>query len=82
MNRDKYEFNKDRLTFLGHVIDKHGVSPDPEKNLCNCSNAKTNHTCQQFMRRFMGANQLGKFTPMIAEISQPLRELLKELLSS
>lgn len=31
LNKEKCEFNKDRLTFLGHVIDKQGVSPDPNK---------------------------------------------------
>ena len=30
------------------------------------------------LRRFMGlANQLGKFSPRLAELSQPLRELLR-----
>ena len=31
LNQDKCEFSKQRLTFLGHVIDEHGVSPDPSK---------------------------------------------------
>lgn len=75
LNRDKCEFNKDRLTFLGHVIDKHGVSPDPEKTCAIAGMPKP--TTRTALRRFMGmANQLGKFTPKIAEFSQPLRELL------
>jgi len=31
LNRSKCEFNKDCLTFLGHVLDKNGISADPNK---------------------------------------------------
>ena len=31
LNLEKCEFSRQRLTFLGHVIDKEGVSPDPKK---------------------------------------------------
>ena len=31
LNREKCEFKKDRLTYLGHVLSADGVSPDPEK---------------------------------------------------
>ena len=75
LNKEKCEFNKDRLTFLGHVIDKQGVSPDPHKT--SAIVAMENPKTPTELRRFMGmVNQLGKFTPNIAEISQPLRELL------
>ena len=40
LNKDKCEFGKTRLTFLGHVIDCHGVSPDPEKTSAVASMAK------------------------------------------
>ena len=33
LNKEKCEFSRDRLTFLGHVIDRDGVSPDPQKTL-------------------------------------------------
>ena len=75
LNRSKCEFGKERLTFLGHVLDKHGISPDPDKtkaivNMC------TPRTPTE-LRRFLGmVNQLGKFTPRIAELSSPLRGLL------
>ena len=75
LNEEKCEFNKDRLMFLGHVIDKHGVSPDPHKTSAILAMEKPKTPRE--LRRFMGmVNQLGKFTPNIAEISQPLRELL------
>ena len=75
LNKDKCEFNRNRLTFLGHVLDGEGVSPDPQKTSA-ISKMEQPKTVTE-LRRFLGmVNQLGKFTPNIAEISQPLRELL------
>ena len=64
-----------RLKFLGHIISKNGISPDPEKTKAvKEMEAPTNVT---ELRRFMGiVNQLGKFSPRIAQLSSPLRELL------
>ena len=33
LNKDKCEFNKQSLTFLGHKIDNQGMSPDPQKTI-------------------------------------------------
>ena len=75
LNADKSEFNKTEIHFLGHVINQKGISPDPQKTEAILSMDKP---CSQTeLRRFMGmTNQLGKFSPKIAELSQPLRELL------
>lgn len=75
LNRDKCEFSKSRLTFLGHIVDKDGISADPEKTSAIRDMATPTNITE--LRRFMGmANQLGKFSPNIATLSQPLRELL------
>ena len=75
LNPDKCEFNKQSLTFLDHSIDAHGVSADPSKTSAVVE-MKTHRSITE-LRRFMGmVNQLGKFTLRIAEISQPLCELL------
>lgn len=29
LNTDKCSFGQEKITFLGHVIDKTGISPDP-----------------------------------------------------
>ena len=29
LNRDKYAFGQEKLQFLGHVIDRNGISADP-----------------------------------------------------
>ena len=77
LNQQKCEFSKDKLTFLGHVIDAEGVRADPEKS--KAIKNMSPPTSVQELRRFLGmANQLGKFTPNLADITQPLRELLSK----
>ena len=75
LNAEKCELGKTSLKFLGHCIDKNGVSADPEKTAAICQMTPPRSVSD--LRRFMGmVNQLGKFYPIIAEISKPLRELL------
>ena len=75
LNPEKCGFSKSSLTFLGHVVDKHGVHPDPQKTDA-ISNMKPPKNVTE-LRRFIGmVNQLGKFTPRLAELTHPLRELL------
>ena len=31
LNREKYQFNKDQVTFLGQVVNKEGIQADPDK---------------------------------------------------
>ena len=76
INKDKCHFSCSRIVFLGHVIDANGVSPDPHKTEA-IQKMKFPTTVTE-LRRFMGMiNQLNKFSPHIAEMSQPLCELLK-----
>ena len=75
LNKEKCKFNCTSIRFLGHVVSANGVSPDPSK--VEAILKMPPHTTITEVRRFMGmVNQLGKFTPRIAELSQPLRELL------
>ena len=71
----KCEFHKAETKFLGHIVSKDGISADPEKTRTLVEmDAPTNIT---ELWTFIGmANQMGKFSPMLAELSQPLRELL------
>ena len=74
LNPDKCKINKNSVKFLGHVIDDKGITADPDKT-------KTLHqmekpTTVSELRRFLGmANQLGKFSANLAQLTQPLREL-------
>ena len=75
LNKDKCQFGKERIEFLGHVIDANGISADPNKLSALVEMKKPENITE--LRRFMGmANQLGKFSHRLAEISKPLRVLL------
>ena len=75
LNREKCRFHESRVTFLGHVIDCSGISPDPRKTIAISEMREPSSVTE--LRRFMGmVNQMNKFSPNIANLSQPLRELL------
>ena len=62
LNKEKCEFNKTSLTFLGHSNDEKGISPDPHKTAAISKMASPKSTAE--LRRFMVmVNQLGKFSP-------------------
>ena len=76
LNFQKCQFLQESIKFLGHVIDKNGIHANPEKTT-TISNMKLPQSVSD-LRRFMGlVNQLGKFSSLIAEISQLVRELLR-----
>ena len=71
LNIQKCEFSKRQLTFLGHVIGPEGITADPEKTKATAGMRQP--TSVPELRRFLGmVNQLGKFTPNLAELTQPL----------
>ena len=75
LNPIKCEFARTTLTFLGHVIDHEGISPDPAKISAIKDMPPPKNVAE--LRRFLGmVNQLGKFSPNISNISAPLRRLL------
>jgi hypothetical protein len=77
LNLATCEFHKPSIKFLGHIVSKEGIRADPEKTLA-ITNMEPPQSVSD-LRRFMGlVNQLGKFSPRIADISQPLRELLRK----
>ena len=75
LNKDKCQFYQSSITFLGHVINREGISPDPKKTAAILAMKSPSFITE--LRRFMGmVNQMSKFSPNIAQISKPLRELL------
>ena len=75
LNKKKCLFSQDRVKFLGQVVDHTGVRPDPGK-VSAIVNFRT-PTCVKDIRRLLGmANQLGKFSPNLADMTKPLRDLL------
>ena len=77
LNEEKCEFSKQKVTFLGHVIDAEGIHADPEKIKAIQEFPVPKKT--KDLKRFFGmVNYLGKFLPKLADDSAQLRKLLKK----
>ena len=75
LNPDKCEFRRSSVKFLGHLIDREGIRTDPDKTAAIVEMARPENISD--LRMFMGMiNQLAKFSSHLAELSQPLPELL------
>ena len=75
LNKEKCEFSKDKVTYLGQVISAAGVQPDPEKVKAIVEMKEPEDTSD--VKRFLGmVNQLGKFSDKLSDLSKPLRELV------
>ena len=73
----KCHFIKEELTFLGHVVNKEGILPDPEKieKVKNFPRPKT----VKDIRSFLGlASYYRKFIGGFSEIAKPMNELVKK----
>ena len=73
----KCEFARKQITWLGYLITPSGITTTKKK--CESINKlETSKTLKQ-LRSFMGCiHYLIKFTPQLAEISEPLRPLLSK----
>ena len=77
LNPDKCVFSQTRLQYLGQIIDKEGVKKDPAKVKATVDMPQPKDLSD--LRRFLGmVNQVMKFCPHVAEMTQPLRDLLKK----
>ena len=75
LNPDKCEFSKPSVKYVGYIIGSNGISADPDKVKAICDMKPPTNIHE--VRRFLGmVNQLGKFTPKLAENSKPIRDLL------
>ena len=75
LNSEKCQFSMESVKFLGHVTDSSGIRPDPDKVMVIQKVRAPANVGD--IRRFLGmVNQMSKFTPNLAETTQPLRELL------
>ena len=75
LNPEKCEFSRNRVKFLGHVLDGTGIHPDPDKIQGIAETATPKDVSD--IRRFLGTvNQMSKFSPHLADSTRPLRELL------
>ncbi|KAK3108757.1 hypothetical protein FSP39_014959 [Pinctada imbricata] len=74
---EKCEFRKSRVTYVGHILTKDGLLPDPEK--VRAVQKMPSPTNKQELQTFLGfITYLGKFLPNISEHSAPLRLLTEK----
>ena len=75
LNKEKCEFSKDKVTYLSQVIGSNGIQPDPDKVRAILEMQEPKNTSE--VRRFLGmANQLGKFSSSLSDLTKPLPDLL------
>ena len=77
VKQGEMSFSKNRISFLGQVIDGSGISPDPDK-VSAIKNVGIPGNVSD-VRRFLGmTNQFSKFIPNLADKAKPLRDLLRK----
>ena len=74
---EKCEFSKPSIRFLAHIIDGYGIHVDPQKTTAIAQFPDPSDITE--LQRFMGmVNHLGKFIPRLADLSEPLCQLLRK----
>lgn len=76
LNKDKCEFNKKSLKFLGHIISSDSIAADNEK-LVAIHQLETPKNIKQVQRLLGMVTYISKFVADCSEITAPIRELLK-----
>ena len=75
LNKAKCEIEKEEIEFLGYIISKDGVRPDPGKVEAVVKMAEPTNVAE--LRRMLGmVNFLGKYIPHLSTVLHPLCELL------
>ena len=75
LNAEKCEFSKSSIKFLSQMINKKGISPDPDKTLAIMELKQPNNVAE--VRRHLGMlNQFCKFVPDVSSKTKPLRDSL------
>jgi transposase InsO family protein len=74
VKKEKCDFLQDRITYLGHIIDRDGVHTSPEKieSIIKMPAPKNLKELQSFLGM---VGYYGKFIPSMSTISEPLNEL-------
>ena len=77
LNRSKCEMRKKEVEFLGYLISKDGIKPDPKKIEAILKMPEPTNTTE--LRRILGmVNFLGKYIPHLSSVLRPMTELLEK----
>ena len=76
-NPDKFQFKVEETSFFGLTWTSQGLKPDDEKVRCIVDMQPPQNLTE--LQSFMGMiNYLNRFSPVISQISDPLRQLMKK----
>lgn len=76
LNREKFKFGENMIDFCGYTISPLGYTSDARKTQAIADFPRPQNITD--LRSFMGlTNQLGSFSPTVADAAQPLRDLLR-----
>ena len=74
LNSRKMELRKPEVKFMGHIISKEELKPDPAK--VKAVEEMPQPSCKQEVLSLLGfVNYLSRFLPRLADVAQPLRDL-------
>nr|KAG5689645.1 hypothetical protein BaRGS_029884 [Batillaria attramentaria] len=77
LNKQKCEFKKKEIKFLGFIISQSGIKPDPQK--AEAIRNMPDPTNVAELRRFLGMiNFIGRYLPNMSTVVSPLSELLEK----
>ena len=74
LNKAKFDFKCQKVTFIGHLLSSEGVKPDPRK-IDAIVNTNTAVDVQGVQRLIDMVKYLSKFLSNLSELCQPLRKL-------
>jgi len=77
LNKSKVKLRQAEVKFMGHVISKGGLKPDPDK-VTAIKNMPKPESKSEVLTLLGFVNYLSKFLPKLSEVSAPLRELTTE----
>jgi len=75
LNREKCEFRKEEISFMGHIVSRDGFKPDPSK--LDAIRQMEDPCDVPELRRWLGmVNYLGRFLTDLSTVLRPLNDLL------
>ena len=77
LNKAKFDFKCQQVTFIGHLLSSEGVKPDPKK-IAAIVNMETPVDVQGVQRVNGMVKYLSKFLSNLSELCQPLRKLTRK----
>ena len=77
MNKTKCQFKKQQIAYLGHVLTKDGLKPDPKKT--QAISEMTPLMSREVLQHFLGMlTYLAKLIPNLSQTAAPIRALLEK----